>query len=164
MTWVVKNITLYGEGEPIDVLFKDGVIAEIGTGLTGDEVWRVSALRALQGFVGEYRQWGQFAAAYGSAVARALSEPLVTSIVGPGDDPTASALWRVAVLNDDPARSLHRLDPKRDAARLRLLGYPPDHVAAYVCVGTACSAPIVDPAALERELARARGRLMRRAA
>jgi len=132
--------------------------------LTGDETWRGSALRALRGFVGEYRQWGQFAATYGSAVARALAEPLVTSVVGPGGDPTASALWRVAVNNDDPARSLHRLDPQRDAARLQLLGYPPDRVAAYVCVGTACSAPIADPAALERELARARGRLLRRAA
>jgi len=131
--------------------------------LTGDEGWRESAQRALRGFVGEYRQWGQFAAAYGSAVARALAEPLVTSVVGPEGDPVASALWSVAAANDDPARSLHRLDPVRDAARLRVLGYPPDRTAAYVCVGTACSAPISDPAALERELARARGRLLRRA-
>ena len=132
--------------------------------LTGDEVWRASALRALRGFVGEYRRWGQFAAAYGSAVARALAEPLVTSVVGPAGDPIARALWRVAVANDDPSRSLHRLVPERDAARLETLGYPPERTAAYVCVGTACSVPISDPATLERELARVRGRFARRAA
>ena len=132
--------------------------------LTGDDTWRESAVRALRGFVGEYRQWGQFAAAYGSAVARALTEPLVTSVVGPAGHPVATALWRVAVANDDPARSLHRLAPERDAARLETLGYPPERTAAYVCVGTACSAPISDPATLERELARVRGRFARRAA
>ena len=129
--------------------------------LTGDDTWRESALRALRGFVGEYRQWGQFAAAYGSAVARALAEPLVISVVGPERDLTATALWRVAVAYDDPARSLHRLVRDRDAARLGTLGYPPERIAAYVCVGTACSAPIIDPGELERELARARRRFAR---
>ena len=129
--------------------------------LSGDDIWRESALRALRGFVGEYRQWGQFAAAYGSAVARALAEPLVISVVGPEPDATATALWQVATGNDDPARSLHRLAPERDAARLETLGYPPGRTAAYVCVGTACSAPISDPSELGRELARARRRLTR---
>lgn len=129
--------------------------------LTGDDVWRDSALRALRGFVGEYRHWGQFAAAYGSAVARALAEPLVVSVVGPETDPVPTALWRVAVANDDPAGARHRLVPGRDAAALVALGYPPDRAAAYVCVGTACGAPIADPAELTRELARARRRFAR---
>jgi len=129
--------------------------------LTGDDTWRESALRALRGFVGEYRQWGQFAAAYGSAVARALAEPLVISVVGPEGDAAATALWQVAVANDDPARSLHRLAPERSTARLAMLGYPPERTAAYVCVGTACSAPVSDPGELGRELARARRRFAR---
>ena len=129
--------------------------------LSGNEVWRVSAVRALEGFVGEYRQWGQFAAAYASAVARALSEPLTIAVVGPEDDAAAAALWAVAVRCDDPARPLHRLMPGRDDERLASLGYAPDRTAAYVCVGTVCSAPLGDDAALASELARARRRFER---
>ena len=129
--------------------------------LTGEARWRESALRALRGFAGEYRQWGQFAARYGTAVARALTPPLVISVVGAVDEPAARALWDIAVANDDPARSLHRLDPARDVAPLAALGYPPERIAAYVCVGTVCSAPLTSPADLARELPRVRLRLRR---
>ncbi len=129
--------------------------------LTGEERWRASAIRALKGFVGEYRQWGQFAAAYASALARALSEPLTVAVVGREDDAVAAALWAVAVRCDDPARALHRLAPERDAERLRSLGYSPDRTAAYVCIGTVCSAPLEDEAALAGELDRARRRFER---
>jgi dihydroorotase len=37
VSWVIKNVLLYGEGEPVDVLLAGGTIAEIGSGLTGDE-------------------------------------------------------------------------------------------------------------------------------
>jgi uncharacterized protein YyaL (SSP411 family) len=126
--------------------------------LTGDDQWRDSALRALRGFVGEYRQWGQFAAAFGSAVARALSEPRLVVVVGPADDPAAKALWQVARQSDDPNGARQRLVPGRDGERIAERGYPPDRVAAYVCVGTVCSAPITAPAALAAELARVRRR------
>jgi uncharacterized protein YyaL (SSP411 family) len=129
--------------------------------LTGDDSWRRSAVRALEGFVGEYRQWGQFAAAYASAVARALTEPLVIVVVGTAGDAAAEDLWRIAQRSEDPALSLHRLDPGRDAERLATLGYPPDRTAAYVCVGTVCSDPIASPGDLERELARAKARFER---
>jgi uncharacterized protein YyaL (SSP411 family) len=126
--------------------------------LTGDESWRESAVRALEGFVGEYRQWGQFAAAYAGAVARALTEPLTVVVVGSLTDATGSALWEAARASEDPALSLHRLDPDRDAQRLASLGYPADRVAAYLCIGAVCSEPLGDPAALEKELARANER------
>jgi uncharacterized protein YyaL (SSP411 family) len=129
--------------------------------LTGDESWRDSAVRALGGFVGEYRQWGQFAAAYAGAVARALTEPLTIAVVAPLSDAAGSALWEVARRCEDPSLSLHRSDPGRDAERLVSLGYPPDRVAAYICVGTVCSEPLGDPAALEMELGRARERHQR---
>lgn len=131
--------------------------------LTGEERWRGSATRALKGFVGEYRQWGQFAAAYASAVARALSEPLTVAVVGPEDDAFANALWSAALRCDDPARALHRLVPGRDDddERLRSLGYAADRTAAYVCIGTVCSAPLADEAALAGELDRARRRFER---
>ena len=126
--------------------------------LTGDEVWREVALRALRGFVGEYRQWGQFAAAFGSTVARALTEARLVVVVGPATDRAAKALWQVALQSDDPNGARQWLVPARDGERLAARGYPVDRVAAYVCVGTVCSAPIGDPAGLAAELARARRR------
>jgi uncharacterized protein YyaL (SSP411 family) len=129
--------------------------------LTLDDDLRASALRALRGFVGEYRQWGQFAAGYGSAVARALDEPRSVVVVGPLDDRRAAALWAVARTSDDPAGVRQWLVPGRDEALLARRGYPADRTAAYVCVGTVCSAPLADPAALAAELARARERAVR---
>ena len=126
--------------------------------LTGDDRWRESATRALRGFVGEYRQWGQFAAAFGSAVARALSEPRLVVVVGPVDDPVATALWQVALRSDDPAGARQWLVPGRDDDSLADRGYPPDRVSAYVCVGTTCSAPMTAPVDLSAELARVRRR------
>ncbi|MDQ2915000.1 MAG: hypothetical protein M3T56_17370, partial [Chloroflexota bacterium] len=120
--------------------------------LTGEDEWRELALRALRGFVGEYRQWGQFAASYANAVARALAEPLVVTVVGPADDTLASTLWRRARATTDPATSLHRLVAERDDETIRRLGFPVDRIAAYVCIGTVCSAPIADEASLERAL------------
>ncbi|HTL24322.1 MAG TPA: dihydroorotase [Mycobacteriales bacterium] len=37
MSHVLKSVLLYGEGDPVDVRLADGVIAEIGSGLTGGE-------------------------------------------------------------------------------------------------------------------------------
>jgi uncharacterized protein YyaL (SSP411 family) len=134
--------------------------------LSGEDEWRELAVRALRGFVGEYRQWGQFAASYANAVARALAEPLVVTVVGPADDAVASALWQRARATTDPARALHRLVPgrtddrgaERDDEMLRRLGFPTDRVAAYVCIGTVCSAPIADEASLGLSLEQARRR------
>jgi uncharacterized protein YyaL (SSP411 family) len=120
--------------------------------LTGEEEWRELALRALRGFVGEYRQWGQFAASYANAVARALAEPLVVTVVGRTDDAIASRLWQRVRAVTDPASSLQRLDPGRDAEVVARLGFPADRTAAYVCIGTVCSAPIADEASLGRAL------------
>jgi uncharacterized protein YyaL (SSP411 family) len=126
--------------------------------LTGDVQWRESATRALRGFVGEYRQWGQFAAAFGSAAARALGEPRLVVVIGPGDDPVAKALWQVALRSDDPSGARQWLVPGRDGKRIADRGYPADRVAAYVCVGTVCSAPIAAASDLAAELARVRRR------
>ena len=120
--------------------------------LSGEDEWRELALRALRAFVGEYRQWGQFAASYANAVARALAEPLVVTVVGPADDALAVALWRRARATTDPAASLHRLEPGRDEEMLARLAFPTDRVAAYVCIGTVCSAPIADEPSLGRAL------------
>jgi uncharacterized protein YyaL (SSP411 family) len=114
----------------------------------------------LRGFVGEYRQWGQFAAAFGSAAARAISEPRLVVVVGPADDPVTKTLWQVALGSDDPVGARQWLVPGRDAERIADRGYPADRVAAYVCIGTVCSAPITAPADLAAELARVRRRFV----
>ena len=51
MSVVLKGVRLYGEGEPVDVLVADGQIAEIGTGLTGDDVVDCAGRVLLPGFV-----------------------------------------------------------------------------------------------------------------
>jgi uncharacterized protein YyaL (SSP411 family) len=129
--------------------------------LTGDEQWRETAVRTLRSFVGTYRGWGQFASSYANAMARALTEPLAITVVGPKDDAIAKALWSAALSVDDPARSIQRIVPEDEGARLEQLGFPRDRIAAYVCVGTTCSAPLTDEGSLRRELERARGRLER---
>jgi hypothetical protein len=126
--------------------------------LTGEDQWRELALRALRSFVGEYRGWGQFAASYANAVARALAAPLVIAVVGASGDATAEALWARALRSTDPARSLHRLVPDRDVEALARLGFPSDRVAAYVCVGTLCSAPLAGEESLARQLEEAAAR------
>ena len=50
-SWVIKGITLYGEGQPVDVLLADGVIAEIGPGLAGDQVVDATGCILLPGLV-----------------------------------------------------------------------------------------------------------------
>lgn len=51
MTLLIANARPYGEGEPIDVLVRDGVVAEIGSGLSGDETLDADGLVLLPGFV-----------------------------------------------------------------------------------------------------------------
>ncbi|KAB7758372.1 dihydroorotase [Mycolicibacterium mucogenicum] len=51
MSTVIRGVRLYGEGDPVDVLIADGQIAEIGSGLTGDEVIDAAGQIMLPGFV-----------------------------------------------------------------------------------------------------------------
>lgn len=51
MSWVLKNVRLYGEGDPVDVVLKAGVISEIGVGLSGDEVLDATGCVLLPGLV-----------------------------------------------------------------------------------------------------------------
>ena len=126
---------------------------------SGDEAWRETALRALRSFVGEYRGWGQFAASYANAVARALREPVSVVVVGRMGDAKAEALWRAARSSADPDVIALHLDPGVAADAIAERGFPIDRTAAYVCVGTVCSAPLADEGSLRRELETARERL-----
>ncbi len=120
--------------------------------LTGDDAWRELAHRTLRSFVGEYRAWGQFAASYANAVARAIREPVSVIVVGRMGDPQAETLWRAARSARDPDVVQRRLDPNVDPAAIAERGFPADRAAAYVCIGTSCSAPLTDAGSLRREL------------
>jgi len=125
-----------------------------------DEEWRDIALRTLRSFVGEYRAWGQFAASYANTVARALRDPVSVVVVGRMGDAAAERLWRAARAVDDPDIALLHLDPNTRASLIAERGFPPERTAAYICVGTSCSAPLGDEAALARELKALRGRVV----
>ncbi|HYR92795.1 MAG TPA: DUF255 domain-containing protein [Methylomirabilota bacterium] len=129
--------------------------------LSGDESWREVALRTLRSFAGEYRGWGQFAAGYANTVARSLREPVSVVVVGAARDVSAAALWRAARIAADPDLVALRLDPAHDAATIAARGFPPKRVAAYVCVGTTCSAPLTDADSLGAELSASFLRLAR---
>jgi uncharacterized protein YyaL (SSP411 family) len=131
--------------------------------LTGDEAWRAVALRALRSFVGEYRGWGQFAAGYANVVTSALREPVSVVVVGRVGDASAEALWQAARAGRDPDAVTLRLDPAARPQAVADRGFPAERTAAYVCVGTSCSAPLADAGSLARELAQARERLAARA-
>jgi len=117
---------------------------------SGDDEWRDVAVAALRSFVGDFRQWGPFASSYANAVARALREPISVVVVGPEE--RARPLIRAARASDDPDIVTVALDPRRDTALLTQRGFPADRVAAYVCVGTSCTAPLTDEDSLRREL------------
>jgi len=51
MTLLIANARPYGEGEPVDVVVRDGVVAEIGSGLSADETLDADGLVLLPGFV-----------------------------------------------------------------------------------------------------------------
>ena len=124
-----------------------------------DDAWHDTAMRALRSFSGEYRAWGMFAASYADVVARALRGPLSIVVVGRMGDPAAEALWRAARSSRDPDVVAQHLDPGVAPELITARGLPLDRTAAYLCVGTSCSAPLTDEGSLRRELDDAHERL-----
>ena len=51
MSWLLKNVLLYGEGEPVDVLLDDGTITAIGAGRSGGQVLDGAGCVLLPGLV-----------------------------------------------------------------------------------------------------------------
>ncbi len=51
MSWVLRDVLLYGEGAPVDVLLDEGLISEIGSDLTGDRVLEAAGCVLLPGLV-----------------------------------------------------------------------------------------------------------------
>jgi len=124
-----------------------------------DDEWRELGLATLRSFVGEYRAWGQFAAGYADVVARALRDPVSIVVVGRMGEANAEKLFRAARATRDPDAVVLHLDPGVRPAAIAERGFPADRTAAYVCVGTSCSAPLSDEGSLRVELDAALERL-----
>jgi uncharacterized protein len=114
--------------------------------ITQDEGRHERAMLILGAFAERYATYRTFAAPFASAVARALYGGSSATIVG---EPQAAATFReVARRLPDPLLVVATLapdDPRVEARGLRaMLGAP----VAYLCHGTACSAPVTDAAQL----------------
>ena len=97
--------------------------------------------RALGQFVGQQEGMGHFAAAYARAADSYLHPQADVKLVGPVAELTD--LHRAALRLRTADRTVQLLDPARDGERLAALSLPPEPApAAYVCFGTACSAPV----------------------
>ena len=127
--------------------------------ITQDDQWRELGLATLRSFVGEYRAWGQFAAGYADVVARALRDPVSIVVVGRMGDANAERLFRTARAARDPDAVVLHLDPGVRPEAIAERGFPADRTAAYVCIGTSCSAPLSDEGLLRAELDSALERL-----
>jgi uncharacterized protein YyaL (SSP411 family) len=116
--------------------------------LTREGRYADAARGTLEAFAGAYAPMGHFAAGYAKAADMLLNPPAAVNIVGSADG--AEALHRVALALVAPSRIVQVLDAARDEKRLAALYLPPEPApAAYVCVGTVCSAPVTSADALE---------------
>ena len=143
--------------EPETPLVENGVAAEalIWAGrLTGREDYRQKATAILVALQGESPHWGIGAAGYARAVEHLLFEPLQVVMVGKSGHPELAAMRQVVWQRYLPNRVLLTLDPDREQAGLRDLGFPTSPwPRAYVCVGSRCLAPTSSAQELESTLA-----------
>src|SRR3990170_1428271 len=125
--------------------------------LTRSEEYGQAARTTLEAFAPSYHALGYFAAGYARQVDLLLNPPAAVNIVGAPGDESARALHRAALALDVPFRIVQLLDPERDAARLEALYLPPQPApAAYVCLGTICSAPVSEASTLADAVAKMR--------
>lgn len=123
--------------------------------LTGKENFRTQAEGTLKRFVEIYPQFGFMGAEYAIAVDAFLNEPTTVRIVGSPERPGTKGLLAEAHRIYEPRKVVQLLDPKKDSKAIAALGFAKtEQPTAYVCVGTACTAPITDPKQVGPELSR----------
>jgi uncharacterized protein len=131
-----------------------GLIAEVLVRLfhlTGDNDWRQSAENLIRAFTGMPDLLAQSPLLL--AAADFLERGIVVVLTGPGNDPSAIALSRIALSSPDPATCVLRTNgasdwPANSPAHGKTL--PGAVSAAYVCRGRTCSLPVTTVQELQR--------------
>jgi uncharacterized protein YyaL (SSP411 family) len=115
--------------------------------LTREAKYGDVARSTVEAFAGTAEQMGYFASGYAKVCDLVLNPPAEVNIVAPAQ--AAEEFLKAAQLIDAPFRIIQALDPARDSERLAAISLPTEpSPAAYVCVGTMCSAPATSPGEL----------------
>jgi uncharacterized protein YyaL (SSP411 family) len=123
--------------------------------LTGKENYRKLADDTLKRFVEIYPQFGFMAADYALAVDALLNEPTMIRIIGSPEGRRTEGFLTEAHRIYDPRKLIQILDPEREQSTIVALGYQISNATtAYICVGTACTAPITEPGQIAEEVDR----------
>jgi uncharacterized protein YyaL (SSP411 family) len=123
--------------------------------LTGKETYRKQAEETLKRFVEVYPPFGFMAAEYAIAVDMFLNEPTTVRILGSPEEAGTKGLLAEAHRVYEPRKMIQVLDPKTDSETIAALGLPnTEQPTAYVCVGTTCTSPIVEPSKIKSEIGR----------
>jgi uncharacterized protein YyaL (SSP411 family) len=121
--------------------------------LTGKDKYRQLAEGTLKRFVEIYPQFSFMAAEYAIAADCFLNEPTTIQIIGSLETPQTKGLLTEAHRLYEPRKVIQFLDPQKDSGKIAALGYPvASQPSAYVCVGKACTAPIIEPRQIAPEL------------
>jgi uncharacterized protein len=131
-----------------------GLIAEVLVRLfhlTGEDDWRQSTENLIRAFTGTPNLLAQSPLLL--AAADFLERGIVVVVVGPGDDPSAIALSRIALSSPDPATCALRTNgdadwPENSPAHSKTM--QDGAAAAYVCRGRTCSLPVTTIQELQR--------------
>jgi hypothetical protein len=146
---------------PVKPLDENSVTARALTRLyhlTGNSAYRELAEETLKCFAETYLSFGFMSAEYALAVDAFLNEPTMIQIVGCKDRPETKGFLAEAARIYEPRKIIRILDPDTDAERIADGGFSAhESPTAYICVGTACSAPITEP----REVASAIQKMVR---
>ena len=144
--------------KPAKPLDENSVAAQVLTRLyylTGKDNYRKMADDTLKRFVEIYPQFGFMAADYALAVDAFLHEPTIIRIIGSSENAQTQDLLTEAHRNYEPRRIIQILDPQKDQNAITALGYPiSESPTAFICVGRACTAPIIEPQQVSVELNR----------
>src|ERR1700685_1155480 len=123
---------------------------------TGEKLYRDSAEKTLEAFIGLVPQYGLFAATYGLAALLHSRHPIQVVVLGSANDPKAAELEKVANEIYRFGKEVLRVTPQKlasaslaPALRETLPHLDAATAQALVCVETTCHPPVSDPAKLE---------------
>ncbi|GAB4149984.1 MAG: hypothetical protein Fur0037_18410 [Planctomycetota bacterium] len=108
------------------------------------------AIRTLEAFANDYKEYGYYLAGFGRTVDLIFYEPLFLTIVGDRDSSEAEALRRAALSTYVPSRIVQMLDPAHDPILIGRSGYAEeDRPVVYITVGKSTRSMVHTPEELK---------------